>query len=65
MSTKFILSCESTVDLPFAYVSERNIPVIFYTYFLYRACPLSAQQKKVRSYRHDCDNSWNMPYYAP
>lgn len=32
MSTKFILSCESTVDLPFAYVSERNIPVIFYTY---------------------------------
>ncbi|MDY3861646.1 MAG: DegV family protein [Ruminococcus sp.] len=32
MNTKFILSCESTVDLPFSYVSGRNIPVIFYTY---------------------------------
>ena len=32
MNTKFILSCESTVDLPFSYVSGRNIPVILYTY---------------------------------
>ena len=28
----FILSCESTVDLPFSYVDGRNIPVLFYTY---------------------------------
>lgn len=29
---KFILSCESTVDLPFSYISSRNIPVLFYSY---------------------------------
>lgn len=28
----FILSCESTVDLPFSYVNGRNIPVLFYSY---------------------------------
>lgn len=28
----FILSCESTVDLPYRYVTERNIPVLFYAY---------------------------------
>ncbi len=32
MEQKFILSCESTVDLPYSYVASRNIPVIFYTY---------------------------------
>lgn len=32
MNSKFILSCESTVDLPFSYVSERDIPVLFYSY---------------------------------
>lgn len=32
MSQSFILSCESTVDMPFSYVSSRNIPVIFYSY---------------------------------
>lgn len=32
MNSNFILSCESTVDLPFAYVRERDIPVIFYSY---------------------------------
>lgn len=32
MNSKFILSCESTVDLPFSYVDGRNIPVIFYSY---------------------------------
>lgn len=32
MEAKFILSCESTVDLPYAYVSSRNIPVLFYSY---------------------------------
>ena len=31
---KFILTCESTVDLPFAYVSSRNIPVVFYSYII-------------------------------
>ncbi len=28
----FILSCESTVDLPFSYVASRNMPVLFYSY---------------------------------
>lgn len=32
MEQNFILSCESTVDFPYSYVSERNIPVIFYSY---------------------------------
>ncbi len=32
MDRKFILSCGSTVDLPYAYVSSRDIPVIFYGY---------------------------------
>ncbi len=32
MSDRFILSCESTVDLPFSYVDGRNIPVLFYSY---------------------------------
>lgn len=32
MERKFILSCESTVDMPFSHVSKRDIPVIFYSY---------------------------------
>lgn len=32
MNPSFILSCESTVDMPYSYVSSRNIPVLFYTY---------------------------------
>lgn len=32
MSLKFILSCESTVDMPYDYVSSRNIPILFYEY---------------------------------
>lgn len=32
MERKFILTCESTVDLPFSYVDGRDIPVLFYTY---------------------------------
>ncbi len=28
----FILSCESTVDLPYAYLEKRELPVLFYTY---------------------------------
>ena len=32
MKEKFILSCESTVDLPYTYISGRNIPVLFYSY---------------------------------
>lgn len=32
MEAKFILSCESTVDMPFSYVSGRDIPVLFYSY---------------------------------
>lgn len=32
MNHLFQLSCESTVDLPYSYISGRNIPVLFYTY---------------------------------
>jgi DegV family protein with EDD domain len=32
MENKFILSCGSTVDLPYSYLAQRQIPVIFYTY---------------------------------
>ncbi len=32
MSNKFILSCESTVDMPYSYISGRDIPVLFYSY---------------------------------
>lgn len=34
MNTKFILSCESTVDLPFSYINGRDIPVLFYSYMV-------------------------------
>lgn len=30
--SSFILSCESTVDMPFSYVDGRHIPVLFYGY---------------------------------
>jgi len=32
MSKNFILSCESTVDMPFSYIDGREIPVLFYSY---------------------------------
>ena len=32
MDRKFILSCCSTVDLPYSYMQSRDIPVLFYTY---------------------------------
>ena len=32
MGNKFILSCESTVDMPYSYVTGRNISVLFYSY---------------------------------
>ena len=32
MERQFILSCESTVDLPYDYVAGRDIPILFYTY---------------------------------
>lgn len=32
MRSKFILSCESTVDLPYTYVNSRDISVLFYSY---------------------------------
>lgn len=32
MNSKFTLSCESTVDMPYAYVASRNLPVLFYEY---------------------------------
>ena len=35
MERKFILSCCSTVDLPYSYMEQRDIPVLFYTCLLY------------------------------
>ncbi len=32
MTDKFVLSCCSTVDLPYSRMEERRIPVLFYTY---------------------------------
>ena len=32
MQRAFILSCESTIDLPYSYPQERDIPVLFYSY---------------------------------
>lgn len=32
MKYPYILSCESTVDLPYSYISGRDISVLFYTY---------------------------------
>lgn len=29
---KFILSCESTIDLPYSYAQERALPILFYSY---------------------------------
>lgn len=34
MQEKYILSCESTVDLPYSYLESRNIPVLFYRYII-------------------------------
>lgn len=34
MAGNFILSCESTVDMPYSYISGRDIPVLFYTYVI-------------------------------
>ncbi len=34
METKFQLSCESTVDMPYSYISGRDISIIFYTYLI-------------------------------
>ncbi len=34
MSRSFILSCESTVDVPFSYMESRDIPVLFYSYYV-------------------------------
>ena len=34
MNSNFILSCESTVDIPYDYVTGRDISVLFYTYIL-------------------------------
>lgn len=32
--SNYILSCESTVDMPYSYIEGRNIPIIFYHYML-------------------------------
>lgn len=32
--TPFIISCESTVDLPYEYICSRELPVLFYTYIV-------------------------------
>ena len=32
MNYAFQLSCESTVDMPYSYITGRDISVLFYTY---------------------------------
>ena len=32
MESSFLLSCESTIDLPYSYANERTLPVLFYSY---------------------------------
>ena len=32
MGPGFVLSCESTIDLPYSYCEARGIPVLFYSY---------------------------------
>ena len=34
MKGKFILSCESTIDMPYSYAEERELPVLFYSYLV-------------------------------
>ena len=34
MSENYILSCESTVDMPYSYITGRGMPVLFYTYLM-------------------------------
>lgn len=34
MAERFILSCESTVDMPYSYVHSRDIPLLFYSYMV-------------------------------
>lgn len=34
MAHNFILSCESTIDMPFSYAAERAISVLFYSYMM-------------------------------
>ena len=34
MAHNFILSCESTIDMPFSYAVERDISVLFYSYMM-------------------------------
>ena len=34
MERRFTLSCCSTVDLPYSYMADRGIPVLFYTYIV-------------------------------
>ncbi len=34
MNQDYLLSCESTVDMPYSYVASRGIPVLFYSYMV-------------------------------
>ena len=34
MKNDYLLSCESTVDMPYSYISSRGIPVLFYSYMV-------------------------------
>ena len=44
MERKFVLSCCSTVDLPYAYMAQRDIPVLFYHYStMYSTRPRSSR----------------------
>lgn len=49
MSQRFILSCESTVDLPYNYIAGRNIPVLFYSYTVDDTAYVDDMQKDPQS----------------
>ena len=34
MKGNFILSCESTIDIPYSYAQQRDLPVLFYNYLV-------------------------------
>ena len=49
MEAKFILSCESTIDLPWSYAEERRIPVLFYSYMVGEQTYLDDMQRDPES----------------
>ena len=58
MEQKFVLSCESTVDLPYEYVAKKDIHVIFYNFVfngeLYEDNDLGRKQKIHQTFGASC-----------